>query len=175
MGKIIEDVGLKQPIQIFAETMAMTMIDYALNVGIDDAVQPFTDLTTEKLQKYPHLLIAVNKAKEKNERLEDIDEKLRHIPHVTVIKENGETIIPSIFMFKDIGRVMEFLYAAKKMNSTVIFENENLTVCPNDVINEEEIIGYGMIMNNHKSVGDYLCYMVNIEKMKWEDEQEQGE
>jgi hypothetical protein len=30
-------------------------------------------------------------------------------------------------------------------------------------------------MNNHKSVGDYLRYMVNIEKMKWEDEQEQGE
>ena len=95
-------------------------------------------------------------------------EKLRDVPHFEAIVENGYTTIPSIFMFDNNNDLYPFLYACRKCNCTVYFENENLTIEPErDVAGDVKIMAYSMMMSC-REIGDaYIRYLGNLAKMKW--------
>ena len=89
--------------------------------------------------------------------------------HLDIIVKDGTVTIPSIFMFEDWIDIDPFLTHARKMNCTVIFENEKIEVVPND---NESIIKIGIfktIIANKEIANAYLRYLGNIDKMRWEN------
>lgn len=89
--------------------------------------------------------------------------------HLDLIVKDGTVTIPSIFMFEDWIDIDTFLAHARKMNCTVIFENEKIEVVPNDNESSVKIGIYRTIIAHKEIVNAYLRYLGNIDKMNWED------
>lgn len=89
--------------------------------------------------------------------------------HLDVIVKDGTVKIPSIFMFEDWVDIDTFLNHARKMNCTVIFENEKIEFVPHD--NESNVIigMYRTIIARKEIVNAYLRYLGNIDKMGWDE------
>lgn len=89
--------------------------------------------------------------------------------HLELIVKDGTVTIPSIFMFEDWVDIDPFLNHARKMNCTVIFENENIKVAPNDNHTSSAKIGiYRTVIAEREIVNAYLRYLGNIDKMSWD-------
>ena len=88
--------------------------------------------------------------------------------HKDIIVKDGTVKIPSIFMFEDWTDIDPFLRHARKMNCTVIFENENIEVVPNDNISGVKIGVYRTMIAERDFVNAYLRYLGNIDKMGWD-------
>jgi hypothetical protein len=90
--------------------------------------------------------------------------------HLELIVKDGEVRIPSIFMFDNSRELEQFLESAKKMDCSVVFENENIEVLPNkdDGIVCAIIAIYKPIIDNHEIGNAYLRYLGNIDKMSWD-------
>jgi hypothetical protein len=54
-----------------------------------------------------------------------------------------------------------FLFGCKKLHCTVVFENEGITVYPNDDATEQSILlsFYAMIAKDPKIANDYIRYL----------------
>lgn len=91
--------------------------------------------------------------------------------HLELIVKNGTVRIPSIFMFEHFEDVTIFLDHAKKANCTVIFENENVEVAPNndDFGTRAKIHIYSAMIANREIGNAYLRYLGNIDKMSWDN------
>ena len=94
-----------------------------------------------------------------------------HAHHEEVIKENETTVIPSIFMFKGGSEeLFPFVHVCKEKNSTLYFENEDITIKPDaDVYSNIPLTFYGTIAAYPNVAIQYMRYMMNIDKMKWPD------
>ena len=90
--------------------------------------------------------------------------------HLELIVKDGTVIIPSIFMFEDWTMIDPFLSNARQMNCTVIFENENIKVEPNDYDSVRLKIDVFKTIISYREIGNaYVRYLGNIDKMKWEN------
>ena len=90
--------------------------------------------------------------------------------HLDIIVKDGTITIPSIFMFEDWVMIDPFISHARKMNCTVIFENENLTVLPNDYESVRRHIEFFRTMMSYRELGDaYVRYLGSPKKMRWEN------
>ena len=98
----------------------------------------------------------------------DIHEKYKDVPHFENIVEKGTLNIPSVFVFK--GGCMElfpFLAACREFNCTVFFENENITVLPeNDNFDNMVLSIYAAIAQNPKIAEDYIRYLSHYDDMQ---------
>ena len=90
--------------------------------------------------------------------------------HSEFIVKDGTVKIPSIFMFKGILELESFLAHAKKMNCTVVFENEGFELSPHWENTDARFVFYvyrSMVSN--RNIGNaYLRYLGNIDKMTWD-------
>lgn len=91
--------------------------------------------------------------------------------HLELIVKNGTVRIPSIFMFEHFEDVTIFLNRAKEADCTVIFENENVEVAPNndDFGVRTKIHIYSAMIANRELGNAYLRYLGNIDKMSWDN------
>lgn len=97
-------------------------------------------------------------------------ERCKDIPHFDIIQENETIYIPSLFMFKKgCTELFSFLFACEQYNCTVIFENEDIKISPQDDNSflKTELAMYATIAENPKVVSDYISYLNNSEKMIW--------
>ena len=89
--------------------------------------------------------------------------------HSELITKDGTVKIPSIFMFEDWIDIEPFLTHARKMNCTVIFENEHLIVEPGDYERVRMQIGVFTTMVAEREIGNaYVRYLGSPDKMGWE-------
>ena len=88
--------------------------------------------------------------------------------HAELIIKDGTVTIPSIFMFEDYLEVTQFLSHARKMNCTVIFENENVEVNPNNDDSRFKMYIYTQMVGCRELGNAYLRYLGNIDKMSWD-------
>ena len=90
--------------------------------------------------------------------------------HLDLIVKDGSVTIPSIFMFEYSDEVMNFIRQAQKMNCTVIFENENLEITPDDSYTDYRyyIFAYISIISNRKIGDAYVRYVGSPDKMGWD-------
>lgn len=91
--------------------------------------------------------------------------------HLELIVKDGTIRLPSIFLFEYFEDVTIFLNHAKKANCTVIFDNENITVAPdNDDFGVRTKIHIFTAMIANRELGNaYVRYLGNIEKMSWDN------
>ncbi len=93
------------------------------------------------------------------------------VPHANIIRDNETIHIDSIFMFT--GGAVElfsFLCVCKHRNCTVVFDNEDITVPPkHDTLSSAILTLYISLRENPKPAEDYLRYLTNYDKMKWEE------
>lgn len=89
--------------------------------------------------------------------------------HLDIIVKDGTVSIPSIFMFEDWIDIDPFLSHARKMNCTVIFENENLTVLPTDYESVRRHIEIFRTIISYREIGNaYVRYLGSPNKMGWD-------
>ena len=89
--------------------------------------------------------------------------------HSELIVKDGEVRIPSIFMFEDWVMIDPFIEQARKMNCTIVFENENLVVEPNNYNSVSHYINVYRIMVSNRELGDaYVRYLGSRNKMSWD-------
>ena len=91
--------------------------------------------------------------------------------HLDLIVKNGTVKIPSIFLFQYFDDVTRFLNHAKKQNCTVIFENEDLTVAPNenDAGIRAKINIFATIIACREIGNAYVRFVGNIDQMSWDN------
>ena len=90
--------------------------------------------------------------------------------HLEIIAKDGTVTIPSIFMFEDWVMIDPFFSHAKKMNCTVILENENLIVKQDDYESVRLKIDIFRTIISYREIGNaYLRYLGNIDKMSWDN------
>lgn len=96
--------------------------------------------------------------------------RFKDVPHFTLIKENGTTTIPSVFMFKEgCKELFPFLAACSEYNCTVCFKNEGITVEPkSELFNQVVLTTYMSLVEVPKIANDYLRYLGNIDSMRLE-------
>ena len=90
-------------------------------------------------------------------------ERFKDVSHFDQIVENGTTHIDSVFMFKSPNDLFPFMYACQNMNSTVIFENEDITISPDDkdkTLRDFILILYCTIAEHPEIVQQYLSYLL---------------
>ena len=93
--------------------------------------------------------------------------------HLELIVKDGTVKIPSIFMFEDWVMIDPFINEARKMNCTIVFENENLVVTPDphEYNSVSHYINAYRIMVSHRELGNaYVRYLGSPDKMRWEKE-----
>jgi hypothetical protein len=89
--------------------------------------------------------------------------------HLDVIVKDGTVRIPSIFMFEDWIDVDPFLTHARKMNCTVVFENEHITVEPNDYESVRRMVSLFVTIISYREIGNaYVRYLGNPNEMSWD-------
>lgn len=89
--------------------------------------------------------------------------------HLDIIVKDGTVTIPSIFMFEDWIDIEPFLNHARKMNCTVVFENENIEVSPNDGGASRMKIGIFTTIISYREIGNaYVRYLGSPDKMNWD-------
>ena len=89
--------------------------------------------------------------------------------HLDIIVKDGTVRIPSIFMFEDWIDIEPFLAHARKMNCTVVFENENITVEPNDYESVRRKISLFVTIISYRELGNaYVRYLGSPDKMSWD-------
>ena len=93
--------------------------------------------------------------------------------HLELIVKDGTVRIPSIFMFEDWIDIDPFLSHARKMNCTIIFENENIEVVPNDYESGTKIGMYRTMVAEREFGNAYVRYLGSPDKMSW-DKVKQG-
>lgn len=91
--------------------------------------------------------------------------------HLELIVKNGTVRIPSIFMFENFEDVTIFLNHAKDAKCTVIFDNENLTVTPdNDDFGIRAKIHIFTAIISFREIGNaYFRFVHNIDQMSWDN------
>ena len=90
--------------------------------------------------------------------------------HLELIVKNGTVRIPSIFMFEDWVDIDPFLAHARKMNCTVIFENENIMVMPDDYKFASMKIGIFRAIIAEREIGNaYVRYIGSPSEMSWDN------
>ena len=90
--------------------------------------------------------------------------------HFEVIVKDGTVRIPSIFMFEDWIDVDPFLAHARKMNCTVIFENERITVEPNDYESVRRVVSLFVTIISYREIGNaYVRYLGSPSEMSWDN------
>ena len=91
--------------------------------------------------------------------------------HLDLIVKNGTVKIPSIFLFQHFEDVTLFLNHAKKENCTVIFENEDLTVTPDndDMVIRGKVGIFSSIIACREIGNAYVRFVGNIDKMSWDN------
>ena len=70
---------------------------------------------------------------------------------------------------KGYEELFPFLYACEEFNCTVYFENEDITVIPNNDNSATRLLLtiYTAIASNPKIANDYLRYLMNLNEMNW--------
>ena len=90
--------------------------------------------------------------------------------HLELIVKDGTVTIPSIFMFEDWVDIDPFIEQARKMNCTIVFENENLVIEPKNYNSVSHYINAYRIMVSHRELGNaYVRYLGSPNKMRWEN------
>ena len=91
-------------------------------------------------------------------------------PHLELVVKDGTVTIPSIFMFKYSDEVTVFIRHGKKMNCTIIFENENITIRPDsdDSDYRYKLYAYSSIIANREAGNAYCRYLGSLDKMSWD-------
>ena len=90
--------------------------------------------------------------------------------HLEIIVKDGTVRIPSIFMFEDWIDIDPFLAHARKMNCTVIFENERITVEPDNYVDAMRTIGIFRMIVSYREIGNaYVRYLGSPNEMNWEN------
>ena len=90
--------------------------------------------------------------------------------HLELIVKDGTVRIPSIFMFEDWVDIDPFIQHAMKMNCTVIFENERITVKPDDYVDAMRTIGIFKMIVSYREIGNaYVRYLGSPNEMSWDN------
>lgn len=91
--------------------------------------------------------------------------------HLEFIVKDGTVRIPSIFMFEDILELEAFIIHAKKMNCTVVFENEGFELLPHweNTDARFSFYVYRSMISNPNLGNSYLRYLGNPDKMSWDN------
>lgn len=89
------------------------------------------------------------------------------VPHDEVINKGGITRIPSVFMFESLMILQAFLHICDKQKSTVIFENENITINPGEETSMR-LLAYSVLLENREIGNSYIRYLTKINEMSWD-------
>lgn len=89
--------------------------------------------------------------------------------HLELIVKDGTVTIPSIFMFEDWVMIDPFINHAMEMNCTIIFENENLVVDPDNFKSVKLKIDIFRTIISYREIGNaYVRYLGSPDKMGWD-------
>ena len=96
---------------------------------------------------------------------------VKNVPYSSLIRENEVISIPSIFMFHDgCEECMPFLYACKKANCTVLFENEDIIVRPSSSPEEDFLVSlYLSYAKSPTLPNHYMKYLNNYSNQNIEE------
>ena len=98
-------------------------------------------------------------------------ERYSTVPHIELIKENGNITIPSIFMFgKDTTGLFLFVSSCRDMNCTLHFENEGLHFNPKEFDSDMNVklTCYMGIMAHPEYAENYIKYLFHKGNMTWD-------
>lgn len=89
----------------------------------------------------------------------------KEVPRGELIRENETIKLFSVFDFNGgAEELFSFLFGCKKLNCTVVFENEGITINPNNDGDTEQnllLSFYAMIAKEPKIANDYIRYLSN--------------
>lgn len=91
------------------------------------------------------------------------------VPHGELIVPNGHITLRSMYQFADTESVYAFLHACKKEHCSVCFQNEDICVDQDGVMNAP-VIAISLYMHlkeNPKIVEAYLSFLVKSNSGSW--------
>lgn len=90
--------------------------------------------------------------------------------HLNILVKDGTVKIPSVFMFDDFLAITSFLTHARKMNCTIVFENENLTMTPqnDDTYARSKMDIYSVMLGTREFGDAYARYLNKKDQMSWD-------
>lgn len=98
-----------------------------------------------------------------------LEEQHDRYPHGELIVPDGHIVLRSIYQFKDSTEVYAFLHSCKKENCSVCFQNEDICVDRDGIMNVP-VIAISMYMHlkeNPKIVEAYLGFLVKSNSGAW--------
>jgi hypothetical protein len=98
-----------------------------------------------------------------------LDARRDRYPYGELIVPDGHIVLRSMYQFKDSTEVYAFLHGCKKENCSVCFQNEDICVNKDGVMNIPEIAiaVYMHMKNNPKMVEDYLRFVLKSNNKEW--------
>lgn len=95
--------------------------------------------------------------------------RCERFPHGGLIEPNGHVILRSIYQFENSADVYAFLHGCRVENCSVYFQNEDICVSREGIMNIPEIgIAVYMHMKEHpKAVEDYLRFVLKSVNREW--------
>ena len=92
------------------------------------------------------------------------EKQIKELPHHELIEENKTIILRSVFDFKGGNEeLFPFLLGCEQKNCTVVFKNEDITVCPKERMGDggqNMLLSFYMLLGqNTKIATDYLRYL----------------
>lgn len=98
-----------------------------------------------------------------------VEERRDRIPHGELIIPHGHIILRSMYQFADTADVYAFLHSCKKEHCSVYFQNEDICVDQDGIMNVP-VIAISMYMHlkeNPKIVEAYLGFLVKSNSGAW--------
>ncbi len=91
------------------------------------------------------------------------------IPHEDLIVPRGHIVLRSLYQFNDSTEVYAFLHCCEKADCSVYFQNEDICVDRDGIMNVPEIAisVYMHMKENPKMVEAYLRFLVKAASKEW--------
>lgn len=92
-------------------------------------------------------------------------EKYQDMPYLDIISSQNEIKIASLFQFSEgVAQIHQFVRACAAFGCTVHFENENITVTPEDDLSRTTttLSVYGLLAVNGQLKSDFMSYLVKL-------------
>lgn len=98
-----------------------------------------------------------------------LEERRDRYPHGELIAPDGHIVLRSIYQFKDSTEVYAFLHGCAKENCSVYFQNEDVCVSRDGVMNIPDVAlaVYMHMKNDPKMVEDYLRFVLKSSRKEW--------
>lgn len=99
------------------------------------------------------------------EQRRNLLEEYKDVPYLDIISTQGEIRIASIFQFLGgVAQIHQFVRACAAFGCVAHFENEKLTIAPDDdsIETSSTISTYGFLSENRKLKADFMSFLTKL-------------